>query len=338
MVYQPFVPSCLFYTLRATGQNIRYSGVNCALRPSESIRHSEVCFDIFYCNSAGLSYVVRYKGVFVITGFVITRCHCTSDCLSGTDDVEAMVKLQQSLDKMMKRDGFNLSGPVIQGSHIAEQEQAESSTLGFNASELLKALGMCWNTFTDCFLFSLPPSTLAVSDPETKRSLFSIASRVFDPMGLITPFTIRAKYCSKSFGREVYSGRTGWMPDIAHQWRSWKSELSRLSCITIPRYFMGNIESSYSIQLHGFGDASPTAYGAAVYIKCLGEAGHASTHLVMSKSRVAPAKTVSLPRLELLAAVVNARLLKFVAGSLTLKVDRVVCWTDSMVTLQWIRG
>ena len=60
----------------------------------------------------------------------------------------------------------------------------------------------------------------------------------------------------------------------------------------------------------------------------------------MSKSRVAPTKTVSLPRLELLAAVVNARLLKltFVAESLTLKVDRVVCWTDGMVTLQWIRG
>ena len=58
----------------------------------------------------------------------------------------------------------------------------------------------------------------------------------------------------------------------------------------------------------------------------------------MSKSRVAPAKTVSLPRLELLAAVVNARLLKFVAESLTLEVDQVVCWTDSMVMLQWIRA
>lgn len=48
--------------------------------------------------------------------------------------------------------------------------------------------------------------------------------------------------------------------------------------------------------------------------------------------------SVSLPRLELLAAAVNARLLKFVAESLTLKVDQVVSWTDSMVTLQWIRG
>ena len=63
LVYQPFVSSCRFYGLRATGQNIRYSGVNCALGPSKSIRYSGVCFHIFYRNSAGLSYVVRYNGV-----------------------------------------------------------------------------------------------------------------------------------------------------------------------------------------------------------------------------------------------------------------------------------
>ena len=119
------------------------------------------------------------------------------DCLSGADDVEATVTLQQSLDKMMGRGGFNLtkwasnSKEVL--SHIAEQEQAESSTVDFNASEPLKALGICWNTLTDFFLFSVPPSMLVVSDPETKRRLLRIASRVFDPMGLITPFTIRAK-------------------------------------------------------------------------------------------------------------------------------------------------
>ena len=58
----------------------------------------------------------------------------------------------------------------------------------------------------------------------------------------------------------------------------------------------------------------------------------------MSKSRVAPTKTVSLPRLELLAGVIHTRLLKFVAESLTLLIDQVVCWTDSILTLRWIRG
>ena len=80
MACQPFVTSCRFYCVRVIGQNIRYSGVNCALGPSKSIRYSGVCFHIFYCNSAGLSNVVRYNGVFVIAGFGIAGCHCNTFC------------------------------------------------------------------------------------------------------------------------------------------------------------------------------------------------------------------------------------------------------------------
>ena len=97
MAYQTFVSSCRFYRLRATGQNSRYSGVNCALGPSKSIRYSRrgfrysgvrysgVCFPTFYCNSAGLSKVVRYNRVFVIARFVIAGCHCNilTDCQHG---------------------------------------------------------------------------------------------------------------------------------------------------------------------------------------------------------------------------------------------------------------
>ena len=68
-----------------------------------------------------------------------------------------------------------------------------------------------------------------------------------------------------------------------------------------------------------------------VYIRSIDEVGEILTRLVMSKSRVAPTKTVSLPRLELLTAVANSRLLTFVAESLSVKIDQVVCWTDSMV-------
>ena len=197
---------------------------------------------------------------------------------------------------------------------------------------------MCWNALTDCFIFSVPASVLTANDPETNRNLLSIASKVFDPMRLITSFTIRAKMLFQEVWQRGLKWEDRLDDDIAEQWRSWKSELSQLSCITIPRCFMGNIESSSSVELHGFGDASTKACEAAVYIRCVDEAGHISTHHVMSRSRVALTKTVSLPRLELLAAFTNARLLKFVAESLTLKIDRVVYWTDSMVTLQWIRG
>ena len=108
--------------------------------------------------------------------------------------------------------------------------------------------------------------------------------------------------------------------------------------MTIPRWFGTSVTLKPIVELHGFGDASPKAYRAAVYIRVTDFAGQVSSQLVMLKSRVAPIKTVSLPRLEPLAAVVNARLLKFVVDTLQIEVDRVVCWTDSMVTLHWIRG
>ena len=160
---------------------------------------------------------------------------------------------------------------------------------------------------------------LTANDPETKRSPLSTASKLFDPMGLITPLTIRAKMLFQELWQRGLQWEDRLDDDIADQWRSSKSKLSQLTCITFPCYFMGNIESSSSTVIHGFGDASTKAYGAAVYIWCVDEAGHISTHLVMFKSRVVPTKTVSLPRLELLAALTNTRLLKFDTESLALK-------------------
>ena len=125
-----------------------------------------------------------------------------------------------------------------------------------------------------CLLFSVLASVLTANDPQTKGSLLSIASRLFDPMGLITPLTIRAKMLFQELWQRGLQWENRLHDDIVDQWRSSKSKLSQLSCITVPRYFMGNIESSSSIVIHGFGDASTKAYGAAVYIWCVDEACH----------------------------------------------------------------
>ncbi|XP_068684143.1 uncharacterized protein [Montipora foliosa] len=126
--------------------------------------------------------------------------------------------------------------------------------------------------------------------------------------------------------------------DTKAKWLSWKSESLQLKDVTIPRCFGNGITQDSVVEVHGFGDASPNSYGAAVYIRIRDKQDNVSSQLVISKSRVAPMKKVSLPRLELLAAVVNARLLKFVVGALPMKVARVVRWSDSMVALHWIKG
>ena len=177
---------------------------------------------------------------------------------------------------------------------------------------------------------------ISCHDPMTKRSVLSLASKMFDPMGLISPFTVRGKILFQELWQKGLQWDDPLDCDTKEKWSSWKSDLLQLKDMTIPRCFGNGVTPDHRIELHGFGDASPKKYGAGVYIRITDKQGQVSSQLVMSRSRVAPIKTVSLPRLELLAAVVNARLLKYVAETLPIKMDSVVCWTDSMVALHWI--
>jgi len=134
---------------------------------------------------------------------------------------------------------------------------------------------------TDSFQFNTPQSVLKMNDPETKRSLLSIASKIFDPVGLLTPFTVKAKILFQDLWQRELEWEDQLDEEVAAQWRSWKSDLPCLSRINIPRHFMANGRSI--IKLRGFGGASPKAYGVAVYIQTMDAAGKVSTHLVMSK-------------------------------------------------------
>ncbi|KRY08832.1 hypothetical protein T12_1357 [Trichinella patagoniensis] len=92
------------------------------------------------------------------------------------------------------------------------------------------------------------------------------------------------------------------------------------------------------LELHGFSDASERAYGGAVYIKMIDVEGRGVIKLVVAKSKVAPLKSVTLPRLELVAALVTAKLISHVKQVIDLNMDRICCWSDSQITLCWIRN
>ena len=244
------------------------------------------------------------------------------DCFTGAENENKAVKLQQLLGTMMQEGGFLLrkwaSNSEFVLSHIKPEDRAPTLTIDFNEREPLKALGMSWNTENDVFFFELSNRILNNDDPETKRSLLSLTSKVFDPMGLLVPFIVRAKILFQ----ELWSRGLQWddkLPDdILDQWRAWKAELIYLDKVRIPRYFALGLAVSSGIELHAFDDVSSKAYGSAVYAHVEDFSGQVRTQLLMSKSCVAPIKRISLPRLELLAANVNARLLHFVADLLTL--------------------
>ncbi|CAH2108790.1 unnamed protein product [Euphydryas editha] len=124
-------------------------------------------------------------------------------------------------------------------------------------------------------------------------------------------------------------------PKISVQWQSIVKDLHLLNNFRIPRIIV--YDSYTELELHIFTDASERAYGACVYVRSLNGKDHCMVRLLSAKSRVAPIKPTTIPRLELCGALVGARLYDKVINSLRAKISRVYCWTDSTIVLGWLQ-
>lgn len=126
------------------------------------------------------------------------------------------------------------------------------------------------------------------------------------------------------------------LPDnICAEWQRYRGGLPSLNHLRIPRKIIST-EIVVSAEIHGFADASEKAYGACLYLRTTGGHGEMDVNLICAKSKVAPLKIVSLPRLELCAALLLARLSNKLIPKFNLKIDRRQFWTDSKVVLAWI--
>ena len=183
------------------------------------------------------------------------------DVLTGADTVDSTVKLQQDMSEIMMKAAFNLtkwaSNSELVMDAIAPAKRASSSLVEFES----------WDLTSDHFRFLAPGGIVLSPDPMTKISLLSLASKMFDPLGLISPFTVRAKILFQELWLKGLLWDDPLDSEIKAKWLHWKSELLQLKGVTIPRCFGNGITQDSKIELHGFGDASPKAYGAAVYIR-----------------------------------------------------------------------
>jgi hypothetical protein len=194
-----------------------------------------------------------------------------------------------------------------------------------------KTLGLLWDTNHDCFRNS---SHLPATKKVTKRSILSISSQIFDPLGLLSPVTVKAKMLMQ----ELWSLKLGWdesVPTVLHStWNEWRQELHLINQFEIPRYIFNH--PSVTTEVHGFADASERAYGGVIYIRTIQSDGKISVNILCAKSRVAPLKVTQLPRLELCAALLVSQLYKVIIKALKIDVSNTFFWTDSTISLAWI--
>ena len=253
------------------------------------------------------------------------------DWLSGCDDEQTALDMFAEAQKIMTNAGMQLS-------KWSSNSESVCKLFGDNsiAGSSTKVLGMKWDAKTD--VFSFEGITVDENICLTKRVVLSIISRLFDPLGLVAPFSVKAKTLFQTIWQEGLDWDQKLSGELSNAFREWVSDLTLLKTWTIPRRYFNTLWSARPcLTLHAFGDASEKAYGACVYLVSESE-GKFESILLMSRVRVAPLKKTSLPRLELLGALLCARLLGYVCDALKLQNVQKYCWTDSTVTLAWIRS
>ena len=228
---------------------------------------------------------------------------------------------------------------------VVEDDQGFSKLTLNNAvlaDDEIKVLGVAWNRDTDTlkFNFSVIVDHVSSKTP-TKREVLSATAKFYDPLGLFSPVILPLK----CMFQEICQCKMNWdtpLPDkLLKRWVEITDDMATVQAIEVPRCVLPDLQSKdiTSLQLHGFSDASKVAYGANVYLRAETARGY-STHLIASKTRVAPLKGDTIPRLELMGALTLAKLITSVAQALapSISIDVMYCWIDSQIVLWWIYG
>lgn len=181
---------------------------------------------------------------------------------------------------------------------ISENER-ELSRVDFEEFNSIKIPGLQWCPSKDCFSYRV---NLSNSKACTKRRILSDASRIFDPLGFISPVIIAVKILFQELWRKKLNWDEEIPEELASQWENIRDELPVVEFLVIPRMMLTN---KLNWELHGFCDASLDAYAAVVYCRSINPDGSIFVSLVAAKTRVAPLKVLFLPRLELCGAFVT---------------------------------
>ncbi|GFQ97177.1 integrase catalytic domain-containing protein [Trichonephila clavata] len=129
-------------------------------------------------------------------------------------------------------------------------------------------------------------------------------------------------------------GRKGTPTNIKLEWEQLANDVQFVKDIKIPRFLL--VDSDNLFHLFGFSDASEKAYVAAIYCRSVSDTGKINVQLIIAKTRVAPLKTVSLPRLELCGALLLVKLMDFTCKALNYPISQAQFYTDSTIVLSWI--
>ncbi|XP_062712542.1 uncharacterized protein LOC134289874 [Aedes albopictus] len=247
----------------------------------------------------------------------IIRKHYVDDYLDSADNVEEAVKLANEVKHVHSLGGFHLrnwlSNSMEVLARVGETDQATEKSLQLDKSTTTeRVLGMYWKPDEDIFMFSTIPA-------------------------------LNTKHPTKRQALHLWRAKTDWdelIPEkLCEKWTRWIELFRNLEDIRIPRCYFPyhSVNDIVSLQLHIYVDASEEAYACVGYLRAVFPDG-IEVALVGGKSKVAPLKAQSIPRLELMAAVIGVGFSQTILNGHSLKIEKVFFWSDSKTVLAWINS
>ncbi|XP_074653640.1 uncharacterized protein LOC141907799 [Tubulanus polymorphus] len=222
------------------------------------------------------------------------------DTICSMDDPDVAIATRQQLTALATDGGFHYRKWMSNDRTVLEEiPESDRLKIQDNVLPKTKVLGVYWKAESDTFEYQV--NVPEYHDSITKREVLSYIARIFDPMGLIAPKVLEAKIILQ----EIWLKGLEWdeilTSQLRQKWKLWCEDLSLISCLHIPRCLKTRKDVK-SVTLHTFGDASIRAYSTAVYQLTTYEDGSVTVTLVTAKSKLAPTKSISIPKLELMAA------------------------------------
>ena len=266
------------------------------------------------------------------------------DFIASVPDTDVAITHVAQLRRLLAEGGFRLhkwlSTHLDVIKTIPPSERASSTKEITSEAELPyeRTLGVTWDVRTDCFTIDVALMRKA-GDSVTKRSILSVAASLFDPIGFLAPITLVPKMLMQNLFRMKLDWDEAAPKETVDRFAEWLAELPRLSTLKVERRLKPHgLSTNFEAEIHYFSDASEVAYGAVAYLKVFDASGTKKISFLMGKSRLAPMKLVTIPRLELCGAVVAARLHELIQREMKLKIDRAYFWCDSMTVIRCIQN
>lgn len=306
------------------------------------------------CSPSSAQYVMtqnaqRFSNTHPRAVKAITDHHYVDDLLDSVDTVEEAIKLAKDIRLIHSQGGFEIRNwisshaPVVEALHEAECLSKKNLSPNPNC-DAEKVLGMWWLTNKDAFTFLVrldrfDQEILTGRRKPTKREVLRTLMSVFDPLGFLAAFLVYIKILL----REIWRASTGWDETISDEhninWLRWTEQLPEVRKIQIPRCYISRLRptETRSTELHVFVDASANAFAAVAYLR-FQDSIYVECSLVGAKTKVAPQQPMTIPRLELQAALLGARFADYICQGHDVTIDRRVLWSDSRTVLSWLKG